>query len=666
MKKLLIVMNDFVSGGCETQIFNLYRDLKSYDNYEFTFLYLGKLNQDYYSLIKTEFEELQLIHFDSFLIAKSSLDFYLAYFKLYRLLKRGKFDVIIPFHRNTSVIFGVVNFFLRKKSFFQERGGNLNLVSKISGLFLYLLKRSNLIFVANNFSSGEILAKKLNINLNRVHVIYNGITSEKKKTTDKFALDKLNLNENTQILTFVANFYPEKEHEFLINSIYEYGNLLTSNILLLLVGNDNGSGRLNSVKNLVQKYKLTDKIMFVENLYDVQSVYEITDLALFCSKSEGLANVLIEYLKFELPIVASRIPVFEEVLGKNYPYFYDLNDGKGLIIKIEEILKKKDRKEDAKIFSQTQMHKFDLTKMINSYKQLIDEGEEKYNFFLRHMKDKLRFLHSVKYYSKNFEKFKEYYLKPDFHKNRKHGLSAMMRIKNDEDWIFYAITSIIDYVDEIVIVLQNCTDNTEKIIREIKSEKIKIYYFPFDSFPSGKYHERFLKNSIFNRAYYYNYALALTSYSYVWKWDGDHAAYESRVKELREIIDSKKIDIIHYQGYDVFGLELKYLCKDPLCSNEPAIFRVNRKTFYFSSFVCEKFSYPINIRFRKIKIFNYSKPLFIHFKYAKGEESIGKGWPNNWQKDEYFKSIANRKSKGELFTDEYPEVVKKFYFKNPE
>ena len=114
MKKLLIVMNDFVSGGCETQIFNLYRDLKSYDNYEFTFLYLGKLNHDYYSLIKTEFEELQLIHFDSFLVAKSSLDFYLAYYKLYRLLKRGKFDVIIPFHRNTSVIFGVINFFLRK------------------------------------------------------------------------------------------------------------------------------------------------------------------------------------------------------------------------------------------------------------------------------------------------------------------------------------------------------------------------------------------------------------------------------------------------------------------------------------------------------------------------------------------------------------------------
>jgi glycosyltransferase involved in cell wall biosynthesis len=374
MKKLLVVMNDFVSGGCETQIFNLYRGLRFENNYEFTFLYLGKLNQNYYSLIKTEFGELKLIHFDGFLVAKTSLDFYFAYFKLYRLLKRGKFDVIIPFHRNTSIIFGVINFFLRKKCFFQERGGNLNLVSKISKVSLYLLKRSKLIFVANNFKSGEILSQKLNINSNRVNVIYNGIANEKNKLSGKSPIEKLTLNENTKILTFVANYYPEKEHEFLINSIYEFGNLLTSNIVLLLVGNDNGSGRLNLAKSLVQKLNLNDKIKFIENLYDVQSVYEITDLALFCSKSEGLANVLIEYLKFELPIIASRIPVFEEVLGENYPYFYDLNDGKGLVIKIEEVLAKNNRKEDAKRFSQTQMHKFDLTKMINSYKQLIDEG----------------------------------------------------------------------------------------------------------------------------------------------------------------------------------------------------------------------------------------------------------------------------------------------------
>jgi len=288
---------------------------------------------------------------------------------------------------------------------------------------------------------------------------------------------------------------------------------------------------------------------------------------------------------------------------------------------------------------------------------------EKIKSVLNHFFDKLRFLIKVKYFPNNYEKFKDYDLNPNFYKGRKHGLSAMMRIKNDEEWIFFAIKSILDYVDEVVVVLQNCTDNTEKIIRQMNSSKIKLFHYPFESFPSGKNHENFLKNSIFNRSYYYNFALSLTSFSYVWKWDGDHAAFENRVEELRKIVDSNVYDIIHYKGYDIFGEDLKFLCKDPFCSNEPAVFKVNKKTFYFSSFICEKFSYPINIGLRKMKIFNFPKPLFIHFKYAKGESSIGKGWPENWQNDPYFKSIADRKNKGLKYNDEYPNVILEHYFK---
>jgi hypothetical protein len=275
----------------------------------------------------------------------------------------------------------------------------------------------------------------------------------------------------------------------------------------------------------------------------------------------------------------------------------------------------------------------------------------------------LRFFHKRKYYYKNYERIEEFYLDRHFYNRRPHGLSAMMRVKNDEDWIFYAIQSILHIVDEVVVVLQNCTDNTETIIREINSDKIRIYNFPFDSFPSGKYHKNYLKNSIFNRAYYYNYALSKTKYSYVWKWDGDHAAYEDRVIELRQIVDSKKFDIIHYFGYDIYGEDLAHLCKDPFCSNEPAIFRVQKFSFYYSGELCEMFSYPTVYKLKPVSIYNYPRPLFIHFKYAKGVNCLGKGWVNDWRDDLYFKSIADRKSKGEIFKDEYPRVILGKYFK---
>lgn len=280
-------------------------------------------------------------------------------------------------------------------------------------------------------------------------------------------------------------------------------------------------------------------------------------------------------------------------------------------------------------------------------------------------KDNLQFILGIKkFYYKNYEKITDYYLTKHFYKNRKHGLSAIMRIKNDEKWIFYAVTSIIDFVDEIIVVLQNCTDKTEEIIRSINSSKIKIFYYPFESFPISKYHKNYLKNSVFNKAYYYNYALTKSSYTYVWKWDGDHAAFEHRVAELRKIIDKNEFDIIHYFGIDMFGSELKYTCRNPFVSNEPSVFKVNRRTFYYSGDIYEWFSYPLNIRFRKMKIFNYPHPLFLHFKYANNTPVlIKKGWINNWQDEKHLSELVESKSKGEMFKDEYPEVIKKYYFK---
>jgi hypothetical protein len=267
-----------------------------------------------------------------------------------------------------------------------------------------------------------------------------------------------------------------------------------------------------------------------------------------------------------------------------------------------------------------------------------------------------------KFIYKNREKIKEFNLNKRFFKYRKHGVSAMMRVKNDADWIYYAITSILEYVDEIVIVLQKSTDNTEKIIESIESDKIKVYNYPFETFPTGKYHFKYVKNTVFNLAYYYNYALSKTKYSYVWKWDGDQAVLNSRAKELRAIIDLNKYDIIHAKGYDIFGRELKYLCKDPFCGNEPCIFKVSKKTFYFSGTRSEEFSYPLLQNFRRSRIYNFEKPLFMHFKYTRDTVDMTKGWQKDWNQDLYFLNVLERKSIGELYIDEYPTVIVNEYF----
>ena len=46
------------------------------------------------------------------------------------------------------------------------------------------------------------------------------------------------------------------------------------------------------------------------------------------------------------------------------------------------------------------------------------------------------------------------------------GLSALMRLHNEEDFAAAAIASILPFFDEIVIVYNTCTDGTPEIVAD--------------------------------------------------------------------------------------------------------------------------------------------------------------------------------------------------------
>lgn len=51
-------------------------------------------------------------------------------------------------------------------------------------------------------------------------------------------------------------------------------------------------------------------------------------------------------------------------------------------------------------------------------------------------------------------------------------LTAHCLVRNEERWVWYAIMSVIDYVDKILVFDTGSTDNTIKIVKSIKSPKI--------------------------------------------------------------------------------------------------------------------------------------------------------------------------------------------------
>lgn len=76
-------------------------------------------------------------------------------------------------------------------------------------------------------------------------------------------------------------------------------------------------------------------------------------------------------------------------------------------------------------------------------------------------------------------KGEDYYVDMSFLKKvRPVGVSGLLRVKNDAEFLSDCIESCIDALDELIICYQDCTDNAPEIIRENSgSIRIKSTFF---------------------------------------------------------------------------------------------------------------------------------------------------------------------------------------------
>lgn len=98
-------------------------------------------------------------------------------------------------------------------------------------------------------------------------------------------------------------------------------------------------------------------------------------------------------------------------------------------------------------------------------------------------------------------------------------ITAQMIVKNEENFIWYAVSSVIDYVDEILIWDQGSTDNTLEIVKTIGSSKIILKKVSEDV--------QVLRQKM----------LDVTNSDWIFILDGDEIWYESAIKNLRNNIE---------------------------------------------------------------------------------------------------------------------------------
>ena len=122
----------------------------------------------------------------------------------------------------------------------------------------------------------------------------------------------------------------------------------------------------------------------------------------------------------------------------------------------------------------------------------------------------------------------------------KRGVSGIMRVKNDADFIKASVESCIDALDELIIVYNDCSDNSPQVIEEMRlkyPERIKVYEYKHKVYSINltkaeyEYAKSLPNNSPHLLCNYYNFALSKVTCQYAMKIDADQIYFTDKLKK---------------------------------------------------------------------------------------------------------------------------------------
>jgi len=358
MKRILYGIGTMNIGGTEKHLVQILNTINK-NKYNVSLFLLYK-NGVYLTQIP---QNIKVYKVPKFLEKSGKLSVLFQTIRLFFILIKSKFDLLHFYLPHMYVVGGVLSFLLRKKFIMSRR--SLNNYQKSNMFFRIIepiLHKKVVSVMVNSRAIEQQLTEKEKVKKEKIHLIYNGVLSSKKRNKRQNKI----LN-----LVCVANFIKYKRHEDLIKSCVM---LTKNNWCLKLVGNGSKK-RKEELTLLINKHKLQSKIKLLCNITDPSKILQESHIGLLCSEEEGFSNSILEYMSFGLPVIASKVGGNCECVihGKN-GYLFDVGNTKQICKFITELLtNKKLREIMGKNSWNTQQMNFTLSKQISDYESVYNK-----------------------------------------------------------------------------------------------------------------------------------------------------------------------------------------------------------------------------------------------------------------------------------------------------
>ncbi|GHE68599.1 glycosyltransferase family 4 protein [Roseivirga thermotolerans] len=371
--KVVFIVPNLTPGGIQKQAYLLGKYFSKSLGFQVTFVGMMAYDEIYVSQLKEEgISVIFRPDLGDVIWNYNNHGFFRRAFGWFRLwvfqLSFGR-SLLFTFTRNADLFMNVlVNFSLIKRSFSFERGGHDSIKPESPSMITYLRRKANPIYVANSNHGRDSMAKIKNINPSIIYVVPNGIE------LNSYMPRK---NEGSKLrIVMVANFFNEKEHCFVIESLFKIPLVELKRIELKFVGLGGGrdcQDNFNKAQKLVNELGMSEYIHFEGQTNNVENLLSQMDIGLLATKSEGCPNAILEYMRASLPVLASKIPGVQEVISKaNEQFLFENGNVKEFQSKLLFLLSSKHMRE--KVGKQNRLHvemNFSVQKMCGLYSDIL-------------------------------------------------------------------------------------------------------------------------------------------------------------------------------------------------------------------------------------------------------------------------------------------------------